>query len=92
MALSKMSADDVLHQVSLIASGNDPNANVSDRLRALQLLGKYHALWTEVQAIRDLPKDERKLDAMIEYQLKRVMGSERAEIVLKALREPHAIP
>ena len=43
-----MSADDVLHQISLIASRSDPNANVSDRLRALQLVGKYHARLDQV--------------------------------------------
>jgi hypothetical protein len=43
-------------------------------------------LWTEVQAIRDLPKDERALDALIERHLRRVMGAKRAEIVLKTPR------
>lgn len=74
MALESMRADEVLRELTVIASGHEPNARVSDRIRALELLGKYHALFTEVQEIRDLPKDERKLDAMIEFHLKRVLG------------------
>ena len=86
-ALESMGADEVLRQVSLIACGHEPNARVSDRLRALELLGKYHALWTEVQAVRDLPKDERALDALIEYHLNRVAGPEKAAIIIEGLRK-----
>jgi phage terminase small subunit len=91
MALESMRADEVLLHLTDIASGRDQRARVSDRIRALELLGKNHALWTDVQEVRDLPKDERKLDAMIEYHLKRVMGPERAEIVLNALRDPQSV-
>lgn len=54
------------------------------------MLGKYHALWTEVQAVRDLPKDERALDALIAYHLKRVAGPEKAAIILEGLRRKDA--
>jgi len=60
-------------------------------LDALRLLAKHHALLTDVQEVRDLPKDERALDALIEHHLKRVMGPEKAAIVLKALREPGTV-
>jgi hypothetical protein len=62
------------------------NVKLYSALDALRLLAKHHALLTDVQEVRDLPKDDRRLDALIEHHLKRVMGPERAEIVLKALR------
>ena len=55
-------------------------------LDALRLLAKHHALLTDVQEVRDLPKDERRLDALIEHHLKRTLGPEKAAIVIAALR------
>lgn len=37
--------------------------------------------------MRDLPKDERQLDALIAYHLERVAGPVKAKIVLEALRK-----
>lgn len=77
MALDSLGADEMLRQVSRIALGEEPKARIADRLRALELMGKYHALWTDVQAVKDLPKDERELDALLAYHLKRVAGRRR---------------
>ena len=42
-----MTAAEVLEELSRIAAGENPEAKVSDQLKALELLGKNHALFTD---------------------------------------------
>ena len=51
-------------------------ARDADRLRAYELLGKFHALWTEVHAVRDLPRDPARLREVIASEVVRVLGAD----------------
>ena len=45
-----------------------------DRVRALELLAKYHGLQTEQVAVRALPQDPKQLDDLLMMELSRVKG------------------
>mgnify|MGYP000019103813 CR=1 FL=1 len=50
-----MSANDVLNQLTVIAKAKlgSPGVRASDKIRALELLGKHHALFTEKRSIEE---------------------------------------
>lgn len=55
------------------ASGSE---RTQDRLRAADLLGKYHAIWTDVQVVRELPRDPARLRELIAVELARIFGAD----------------
>ena len=46
-SLKKLNADKILEELASIAQGEDDEAKTSDRIRALELLGKNLALWID---------------------------------------------
>ncbi len=49
--LKKLNADKILAELARIAQGEDEEAKTSDRIRALELLGKNLALWVDRKEI-----------------------------------------
>ena len=88
--LGEFAADDVIRHVSNIAFS--PKERTGDRLRGLELLGKYHALWTEVHAVRDLPRDPARLREIIEVEVVRVLGEEAILRLADRIRNRRALP
>lgn len=69
-------AQDPQKVVAGVAALAAPGAGerTQDKLKALELLGKFHAIWTDVHAVRDLPRDPAKLRDIVETELLRVLG------------------
>ena len=67
-------------------------ARDADRLRAYELLGRYHAIWQDVQLIRELPRDPAKLRELIEVELVRVLGEEAILRLADRIRNRRALP
>ena len=89
-ALADFSADEVVRHVGKIAFS--PKERTGDRLRGLELLGKYHALWTDVHAVRDLPRDPARLREIIQTEVVRVLGEENILRLADRVRNRRALP
>ena len=66
-------------------------ARDADRLRAYELLGRFHAIWQDVQLIRELPRDPAKLRELIEVELLRVLGEEAILRLADRIRDRRAL-
>lgn len=66
-----LSADETLAALSREATRA---VDARDRVRALELLAKYHGLQTEQVAVRALPQDPKQLDDLLMMELSRVKG------------------